>query len=55
MFGMMIDAGSKLFVSTIPKPVYDFKVTVTDLEFLYCNFFTISVFFANPSMDFIHL
>ena len=35
---------SKIFCSTIPKPVYDFKVTVTDLKFLYCNFFTISVF-----------
>ena len=34
MFDMMIDAGPKL-CSTIPNPVHDFKVKVTDLEFLY--------------------
>ena len=35
---------SQILCSTIPKPLYDFKVKVTDLEFLYCNFFAISVF-----------
>ena len=29
---------SKILCSMIPNPVYDFKVKVTDLEFLYCNF-----------------
>ena len=45
----------------IPSPVYDFKVMdlefkvkVTDLEFLYAIFYSFS-FFAKPSMDFIHL
>ena len=37
---------SIILCSTIPNPVYDFKVKVTDLEFLYCNFFTISVLFC---------
>ena len=32
----------------------DFKVKVTDLEFLYCNFLQFQ-FFAKPSLDFIHL
>ena len=40
--------------SMIPNPVYDFKVKVTDLEFLYCNFLQFQ-FFLKPSMDFIHL
>ena len=34
----MIDTGPKFLRSTIPNPVYDFKVKVTDLEFLLCNF-----------------
>ena len=99
---------SKILCSTIPNPIHDFKVKVTDLEFLYWSLclsfynvcfceafdrlihvwhgdrnwskilygtipnpeghrlrifiykfcdkcFTISVFFAKPSMDFIHL
>ena len=29
---------SEILCSTIPHPVYDFKVKVTDLEFLYWNF-----------------
>ena len=29
---------SKILCSMIPNPVYDFKVKVTDLEYLYCNF-----------------
>ena len=29
---------SKILCSMIPNTVYDFKVKVTDLEFLYCNF-----------------
>ena len=29
---------SKILRSGIPNPVYDFKVKVMDLEFLYCNF-----------------
>ena len=41
---------SKILCSMIPNPVYDFKVKVTDLEFLYYNF----SFFLKPSMDFIH-
>ena len=28
----------------IPNPVYDFKVKVTDLEFLYCNFLQFQFF-----------
>ena len=36
---------SKILCSTIPNPVYDFKVKVTDLDFLQFQF----------SMDFIHL
>ena len=43
---------SKIVCSTIPNPIYDFKVT--DLEFLYCNFLQFQ-FFLKPSMDFIHL
>ena len=41
---------SKILCSTIPKPVYDFKVKVI------CNpiFYNFS-FFAKPSMDFIYL
>ena len=34
---------SKILCSMIPNHVYDLKVKGTDLEFLYCNFFTISV------------
>ena len=29
---------SKILCGTIPNPVYDFKVKITDLEFLHCNF-----------------
>ena len=35
---------SKILCSTIPNPVYDFKVKVTDLEFLYCNFLQFQFF-----------
>ena len=37
MFDMMIDADpkSKILCSTIFNPIHDFKVKVTDLEFLY--------------------
>ena len=54
MFGMMIDAGPKFYVvdrcwskilcSMIPNAVYDFKVKVTDLEFLYYNFLQFQFF-----------
>ena len=46
---------SKTLCSTIPNLVYDFKVKVMDLEFLYCNFLQFQFFFAKPLMDFIHL
>ena len=48
----------------IPNLIYDFKVKVMDLEFLYSIFFlqfqllfffVFCFFFAKPSMDFIHL
>ena len=45
---------SKILCSMIPNPVYDFNVKVMDLEFLHCNFLQF-IFFAKPSMDFIHL
>ena len=35
---------SKILCSTIPNPVYDLKVKVTDLEFLYCNFLQFQFF-----------
>ena len=45
---------SEILCSTMPNPIYDFKVKDTDLEFLYCNFLQFQ-FFLKPSMDFIHL
>ena len=45
---------STILCSTIPNPVYDFKVNATDLEFLYCNFYNFN-FLLKSSMDFIHL
>ena len=35
---------SKILRSMIPNPVYDFKVKITDLEFLYCNFLQFQFF-----------
>ena len=35
---------SKILCSKIPNPVYDFKVKVTDFEFLYCNFLQFQFF-----------
>ena len=35
---------SKLLCSTIPNPVHDFKVKITDLEFLCCNFLQFQFF-----------
>ena len=32
MFGIMIDTGFKILHSTIPNPIHDLKVKVTDLE-----------------------
>ena len=50
----MIDTGPKFLRSTIPNPVYDFKVKVTDLEFLLCNFLQFH-FFRKAFNGFNHL
>ena len=45
---------SKILCSTIPNPVYDFKVKVTDLKFLYCSFLQFQ-FFHKAFNEFFHL
>ena len=35
---------SKISCGRIPNPIYDFKVSVTDLEFLHCNFLQFQFF-----------
>ena len=47
MFGMVIETGPKFYVVAFPTQ------KVTDSEFLYKRF-TISFFFAKPSMDLIN-
>ena len=59
MFCMVIEIGPKFFLyGTIPNPVHDLSVMLTDLKFLYksfvINFLHFQVF-GKPSMDFIHL
>ena len=53
----MIETGPKFYM--IPSPtqyMHDLKVEVTDLEFCFVLFFfTVSVFFAKPSMDLNHV
>ena len=49
---------SKILHSTIPTPIYDLKVKVTDLELFilkfYVKVFRISLF-PNPMMDLVHV
>ena len=49
---------SKILLSTIPTPMHDLKVKVTDFELL-CLKFYIKVFrtslFPNPMMDLVHV
>ena len=44
---------SKILCSTIPIPVHDLKIKVTDFEFL-CQIFTVSVV-AKPLIDLNHV
>ena len=52
---------SKILCGTIPNPLHDFKVKVTDEEFLYKSFaiffffFYSFSFFTKPSMDLNHV
>ena len=60
MFGMVIETGPKFCMVLLPNPVHDDQVCQGHrLRILYKSvmncFFTISFFFAKPSMDFIHL
>ena len=49
---------SKILLTTIPTPMHDFKIKVTDLELL-CESFTLKVFrtslFPNPMIDLVHV